>query len=57
MIKVTMKNGEVRMVTARYYSILAENGDATPFEEKEEKTTLETKEEKVIKKRRSKNAT
>jgi hypothetical protein len=57
MIKVKMNNGEVRMVTARYYSQLIEKGEAEDFDGKEEKTVIETKEEKEPRKRRTKNAT
>jgi hypothetical protein len=57
MIKVRMNNGEVRMVTARYYSQLIEKGEAKDFDGKEEKTVIETKEEKEPRKRRTKNAT
>ena len=55
MRKVIIKGEkEPRMVTTRYYERLRDEGLAVLFEEKEEKITVETKEDKKATRRKTK---
>jgi hypothetical protein len=53
--KVKFTDGHVQTVTDRYYQKLVEEGKAVLYDLKEEKAEVETKEEKVVKKRQTKS--